>query len=623
MDTLTALVLTALAMYGLGLPLAWLFPAPQESQWTFRLAIAPLYAITLSSACAWVLGRLGVPLHPAQLLVLLIAAWGVSAWRTRSSWLIRESLSRALGPACLVALAGLVWFLSLVGYGLYLPNRDFKNHAYVVAQVAWTRGADMALILRGSPVGAAEPGLAYPVGLHTLLGWVLPFPNSPSVGVTAAAAVLATAISMPLSAVVLARMWDPASESLSLLAGVTSVFLLGLTADFRIGSVVLLVGASLYPAALAALWLWTRDPAAWAGAVAVVLSGVALLILHVAEAVGLALVAGACLPFVLARAGRDKVRLRGWLALAPVGVLVVIASWGRVRGLMSYLESFLSSWDLQRNTEGPGMAVLVALIQQPAGMLGIALGWLALGLVGFWLAHARGLSRFPLVAFLVPVALGTLSGWRASPAWLNLLTAPWYGTAARTGLLAAVPITLAACLSMDHLRMQARSRIARGMAWLLIVGSICALAGQVVPAKRQDLSHSLAGAGDTLQVARALESRMAHGQTVLNFEGDGTANLFAFGRVPVLTAFNREPVASLSQGSGDPPVAELLLRLGDPAVRRRLKQLGVAYIAVGTTSRYWGPGTGYAWQQVLDQPEVQLELTGTDMVILRYLGSPG
>jgi hypothetical protein len=157
---------------------------------------------------------------------------------------------------------------------------------------------------------------------------------------------------------------------------------------------------------------------------------------------------------------------------------------------------------------------------------------------------------------------------------------------------------------------------------MLVVGLICALAAQVVPGKRRDLSHSLAGAGDTLQVARALESRIAAGETVLNFEGDGTANLFAFGRVPVLAALYRNSVAGLPPGSGEPPVTEFLLRLGDPAVRRRLEQLGVAYIAVGTTSRYWGPGTGYAWQQILDQPEVRLELTGTDMVILRYLGSP-
>ena len=69
-------------------------------------------------------------------------------------------------------------------------------------------------------------------------------------------------------------------------------------------------------------------------------------------------------------------------------------------------------------------------------------------------------------------------------------------------------------------------------------------------------------------------------------------------------------------------MSDLLLRLDDPAVRRRLEDLGVAYIAVGTTSRYWGTGSGYAWQQLLAQPEVQLELLGTDMVVLRYVGAP-
>ena len=436
----------------------------------------------------------------------------------------------------MVSVGGLAWVLSLVGYGLYLPNRDFKNHAYVVAQVAWTRSADMALVLRGSPNSAAEPGLLYPVGLHTLLGWVLPSPNSPSVAITAASAVLATAISMPLSAVVLARLWDPRTQGLWLLAGTTSVFLLGLTADFRIGSVVLLVGASLYPAALASLWLWTRDPTAGA-AVAVLMCGVALFILHVAEAVGLAFVALVCLPLVLTRSGVGRVQRGAWLAVAGVGLLVVMASLARLRALMEYLESFLSTWDIQRNAEGPVMAALVALVQQPAGILWVSLGWLALAVFGFGLAHSRRMSRFPLVAFLMPVVLGTLAGWRASPGWLDALTAPWYGTATRTGLLAAVPVTLAACLTLDHLRDMPKTRIAQGLAWVLMVGSISALAVQVVPTKRRDLSHSLAGAGDTLQVARALESRIAPGQTVLNFEGDGTANLFAFGRVPVLAGF--------------------------------------------------------------------------------------
>ena len=61
LDTLTGLALALLAMYGLGIPLAWLLPAPDESQWTFRIAVAPLYAIVATSAGAWLLGSWACP----------------------------------------------------------------------------------------------------------------------------------------------------------------------------------------------------------------------------------------------------------------------------------------------------------------------------------------------------------------------------------------------------------------------------------------------------------------------------------------------------------------------------------------------------------------------------------
>ena len=61
LDALTGLALALLAMYGLGIPLAWLLPAPAESQWTFRIAVAPLYAIVATSAGAWLLGGWGYP----------------------------------------------------------------------------------------------------------------------------------------------------------------------------------------------------------------------------------------------------------------------------------------------------------------------------------------------------------------------------------------------------------------------------------------------------------------------------------------------------------------------------------------------------------------------------------
>ena len=44
----------------------------------------------------------------------------------------------------------------------------------------------------------------------------------------------------------------------------------------------------------------------------------------------------------------------------------------------------------------------------------------------------------------------------------------------------------------------------------------------------------------------------------------------------------------------------------------------MGYVAIGTTSVYWNEMTGYSLNQILEQPEFKVVLTGTDMVILRY-----
>ena len=46
----------------------------------------------------------------------------------------------------------------------------------------------------------------------------------------------------------------------------------------------------------------------------------------------------------------------------------------------------------------------------------------------------------------------------------------------------------------------------------------------------------------------------------------------------------------------------------------------MAYIAVGTTARYWGAETGYLWQALASQPELSVTQMGSDMVVLQYSG---
>ena len=170
--TLMALVLAFVAMYGLGIPLAWLLPAPDSSPWVHRIAVGPLFAILLTSVAAWILRILGIPLHPLQLVALVVGAW-VLAWvRTGSRWQLRLALRHAPVPALMVGTSGILWVASLAGYGLYVPNRDFKNHAYWVAQVAFSRTSDSRWVLRSSPLDpvarvarAVPTWAAYPPGL--------------------------------------------------------------------------------------------------------------------------------------------------------------------------------------------------------------------------------------------------------------------------------------------------------------------------------------------------------------------------------------------------------------------------------------------------------------------------
>ena len=617
-DALGALVLARSALYVLGLPVALLLPAPETSQWIHRIAIAPAYSIGLAAAAAWLLRVAGVALHPAQLVLVGALLWAV-AWRySRQRWRLREAFQEAAAPAILIAMGGLTWLLSLVGYGLYLPNRDFKNHAYLVAQIAWTRSADYSIAFRASPVSEPSPGGFYPLGLHTLLGWALPSTGGSTVALTAASAILVTAISTPLAFVTLARMWDSSNPRLWWAVGAVGVFMPGLTGTFKIGSVVLLVGASLYAAGLGACWLWVRGPS-WGASIGLGLAGSGLFALHVAEAVGLGLVTLACLPGMFLRRGGVHDRRVALFVLLGACLAAVVA-WRPFRSLSGTLGSGFA-WDIQPNEDDPLTAILVALVQQPGGMPVIALAWVGLGLVGFWLAHVRRMSLFPLIAFLVPLALGALTSMRGVPLWLNVITAPWYGSASRVGLMAAASIALAAGLAVVTFVEAPRGTSVRALASIVGLSLVASLAAQLVPARRGDLSSSLAGAGDTGTVADLLASRLRPGQTVLNLEGDGTAALFAYSRIPVLSGLGLDESVAGDGALALDPLTHELLRLADPEVSRRMREANVAFVALGTTSRYWGSEVGYAWQEVLSQQEVQLELQGSDVTILRYVGS--
>jgi hypothetical protein len=615
LDALAGLLLAGVALFGLGLPIAWLLPAPSHSTWVLRIAAAPLYAMALCSGAAAILDRLGMPLHPVMLAIAGTSTWVVAWWRTRERWRLGEAARLAAAPALMVALSGFLWALSLKGFGLYLPNRDFKNHAYFVAQVAWKRSADTSLVLRPSPISSQDVTTFYPLGLHTVLGWVLPTTDYPTVAVTAAAAVLVTSISTPLALIALARFWAPGDSHLGWIAGSVGVLFVGLANGFRIGSVVLLVVAALYAASLAMLWQWVRSPTV-PTTLALTLSGVGLLVVHVAEAVGLALVAVACLPAMLKIRTAERPSQRTSVALAVIAAFAVAAAGLMLDQLVPLLGTDLT-WDLQSNQEDVVTAVLVSAGQQPGGNgWGRAL-WVVLALAGFTIAARRRWSAIPVVSFLVPVAIGALCGLRGLPDWLNLLTAPWYGSAARVGVMAMAPVALAGSLALVGVVSAATRPSVRTVAAALALASAAALAVQVVPNRRTDLTAALAGAGDSPRVAQELASLLRPGESVLTFEGDGTANLFAFARVPVTAGFAQDPAMTDPLPPTGEPLEEQLLRLADPAVRSRLTDLGIAYIALGSY-RYWGEGPGYLVPRLLEQPELRLALTGTDMVVLKY-----
>lgn len=144
-----------------------------------------------------------------------------------------------------------------------------------------------------------------------------------------------------------------------------------------------------------------------------------------------------------------------------------------------------------------------------------------------------------------------------------------------------------------------------------------AAAGGIVEVRRVSLWAALAGAGDTPRVARDLSARLEPGQVVLNFEGDGTANLFAAARVPVVSAL-RTPEEIGVSGVNTEDLLSSLMRLSDPEVAEMMVAAGVAYVAIGTTSMYWTSQPGYSIDRLLERNQLSVHSVGTDLTILAY-----
>lgn len=612
-----ALAVAGAALYLPGLAVALLLPAPRTGSAELRVAVAPLLSIVLAELGVRLLGWAGVGLHAAQLLVLTVLLWALVWWRRRAapgseprgSWTDRAWLAATLG------LGAAVWLATLVQAGLALPNRDFKNHAVYVAQIAATGSLDPAVVLRDSPAALTSSGVFYPLGLHGLLAWALPERSGSTVGVTAAAAVVLAVVSLPLAVRVLARMWCPDDERLPRLAGLVAVCLPGATAGaFAIGSVVLIAGVALYAAGLCVLWSWVREPA-FSSALLVGLAVLGLFWLHVAEAVGLVLVACGLPALAEGRRvlrGRLTLMLLGASAVVALGLVVVLLREDLVRLLR--LRDW--AWDLQANDVGPLHALVGTLVQQPVPLSLMCGVWWALAVVGLLRGWSHGWSGLPALALLVPVILGVVAVMRL-PAVLTAITAPWYGTTTRVMLLAFPVLVVVACAAMLGALEGAESAAMRAAVAAVVAVVVVASATRLVPDRRVDLAASLAGAGDTAAVATWLSDQLRDGGTVLNLEADGTPLLFAYARVPVLSSAG---AAVVDEPVGGVPLSERLLDLGDTAVADRLAALDVRFVALGTANRYWGQSVGYDWRQVAAQPQLQLVALGQQLVVLRYQG---
>lgn len=602
---LVAVAVALAALYGLGLPVALLLPAPDAARWVHRIAIAPMLGIAIAYPAALLLKQVPIRLHPAQLLVASGCLW-LAALLLRHRWWVRPDAKGLAAPVALVVLGAVMWGITLWGYGLYLPNRDFKNHATFVAEVAYSGSAAFT---------------GYPLGLHTLLGWALPTPEWSSVGVTASAAFLAMSITLPLAMLTLGRMWDASRPAMGVLAAASAVLLPGAAGAFDIGSVPILVGTACYAAACGALWMWFRRPALGTS-LGLILCWAGLLFLHVAEAVALGFVLLVGLP-MLAWRNRHELTARRMAPIAAASAVMAVIG-------MVYLQPNLAilgdptSWDVEPNVFGPAQALLVTLTKAVTTQDLSGLMWLPALVVGMWMAYVRRLSPFPAGMLAVPLLLAVVAGGEWAPDWLRAASAAWYGAIGRIAYLAAPSVLLFGSLALATLLDRARTaRVGpMGAVAAAALGLVVAVPAQgTIDQRRDQLAGSLAGAGDTPEIANDLAGQLEPGQTVLAFEGDGGALLFAHARVPLVGAGVR--AADLSDAGEDEAVAIAgLADVRSPAVARALAALGVRWVVLGTTSLYWGQQWGITLDQLTSQSEFSVVRQGTDITVLRYEVAP-
>ncbi len=132
-------------------------------------------------------------------------------------------------------------------------------------------------------IPARRVGIRGRIGLQSLLGWALPTSDWNSLGVTAAAPLSAGMISLPLGLIVLARLWLPQSQALWVIAGAGGVLLPIFSSPFSVGSVSLMFGAAVFPAALASLWLLVQLPS-WGRLAGFLAVGLGMAVTHLPEA---------------------------------------------------------------------------------------------------------------------------------------------------------------------------------------------------------------------------------------------------------------------------------------------------------------------------------------------------
>jgi hypothetical protein len=299
---------------------------------------------------------------------------------------------------------------------------------------------------------------------------------------------------------------------------------------------------------------------------------------------------------------RNRPLLSGVGAMAAATVALVVAV-PVVRGLVAD-----QWWDFGTAQANPIVAPIGGLLLTLPSQLWLMLAWLAALCLGLWAAHRAGLSSLPLRALLVVGLLVLLAGGAGVPDWARALTAPFYGLVPRIAILGAAPVALFVGLGLTTMLslVAARGPRLRRLAPAVAVAAAVVVAmpaQQLVSGRRLNLNATLAGAGDTAAVARTLNGWLAPGETVLTLEGDGSEFMYAYARTPVRS---------------DPWLATRLGLVEEPEVARRMAELGVRFIALGTTSLHWGPKPGYSIDRLGQLESLQPVLTGTDVSVLRY-----